>query len=91
MTRRLTLFLAAVFALSAGLSAHAQPAVPAVPMEGGPWIDLPEGAVLNTAPPSIADIHAMADLDGDPSVTTEEEARMIEVLMQVLGTDPAQP
>ncbi len=32
----------------------------------------------------------MADLDGDPSVTTPEELRMIATLTQILGVAPIQ-
>ncbi len=35
-----------------------------------------------------ADLLAMADLDGDPTNLTEEEAQMLEVLLQVLGGPP---
>ena len=56
--------------------------------QDGPWIDLPPGVVIDTGPPSLDQIVAMADLDGDPSVQTPEEAAMILLLMQVLGTQP---
>jgi hypothetical protein len=58
------------------------------PMEDGPWIELPEGAAFNTAPPTYDDIIAMSDLDGDPSVTTAKEHEMIALLSQVLGASP---
>ena len=50
--------------------------------EDGPWIAIP--ADFNPGPLTAADILAMADLDGDLTVITEEEARMIAVLTQVL-------
>ena len=54
----------------------------------GPYIDLPEGVIINAAAPSLADIRVMADLDGDPSVTTREEERMIALLSAVLLSAP---
>ena len=61
---------------------------PQAAMDDGPWIDLPAGYTVDTSPPTAADIHAMADLDGDPSVLTEDEARMIAVLSQILLGSP---
>ncbi|MEJ6398808.1 hypothetical protein [Yoonia sp. 208BN28-4] len=59
--------------------------------QDGPWIDLPEGVVIQTSAPTYADIVALADLDGDPSVMTADEERMIALLAQVmLGTPVAQ-
>jgi len=36
------------------------------------------------------EIRNMADLDGNPSVTTPEELRMIATLTQILGVAPIQ-
>ena len=58
------------------------------PMEDGPWVEMPEGAAYDPAPTTYDDIVAMADLDGDPSVITEEEREMIALLTQVLGATP---
>mgnify|MGYP000156212366 CR=1 FL=1 len=54
----------------------------------GPWIDLPQGVNINTAAPSLTDIVQMADLDGDPMVTTQKEAQMIALLSSVLLGHP---
>ncbi len=55
------------------------------PLDDGPWIELPEGAAFNTAPPTYDDIISMADLDGDPDVISAKEREMIALLSQVLG------
>jgi hypothetical protein len=39
---------------------------------------------------SAEGVAALADLDGNPAITTKKEAAMIAVLMQVLGSGPAQ-
>ncbi len=54
----------------------------------GPWIDLPEGVIINASAPTYDDILMMADLDGDPAITTAEEAQMIALLSQVLLGSP---
>ncbi len=58
------------------------------PMDDGPWIELPEGAAFDTAPPTYDDIIAMSDLDGNPDVITAKEHEMITLLSQVLGASP---
>ena len=57
-----------------------------------PWSVLPADADLEAlmAPLTYDDILMMADLDGDPSIITDEEARMIALLEQVLLTGPVQ-
>ena len=55
----------------------------------GPWIAIPAGAPVDIAPLSDAAIAALADLDGDPAITTAQEHAMIAVLRQVLGLPPA--
>ncbi len=59
-----------------------------MPMDEGPWIDVPEGVTYDTAPPSYDDIVAMANLDGDPTIISDKEREMIAVLSQVLGSSP---
>lgn len=54
----------------------------------GPWIDLPAGYIAPLDVPTAQDIQAMADLDGDTSITTAREGEMIALLMQVLGAAP---
>ncbi|WP_133065006.1 hypothetical protein [Flavimaricola marinus] len=54
----------------------------------GPWIAIPAATDVNIGPLSDDAIAALADLDGDPSITTDQEAAMIALLMQVLGSNP---
>lgn len=56
--------------------------------QDGPWIDLPDGVVVRTTAPTYDDIVAMADLDGNPDVITEDEQRMILLLSEVLMASP---
>jgi hypothetical protein len=58
------------------------------PLDDGPWIELPEDAAFNTAPPTYDDIISMADLDRDPDVISAKEREMIALLSQVLGASP---
>lgn len=55
----------------------------------GPWIAIPAGAPIDLGPLSQQAIAVLADLDGNPHVTTAKEAAMIIVLMQVLGVAPS--
>ncbi|MFQ6548177.1 hypothetical protein AADZ90_009475 [Aestuariibius sp. 2305UL40-4] len=57
-----------------------------------PWSVLPAEADLEAlmAPLTYDDILMMADLDGNPSIITDEEARMIALLQQVLLAGPVQ-
>ncbi|MFQ6552089.1 hypothetical protein AAD018_007055 [Aestuariibius insulae] len=52
----------------------------------GPWTLLPADADIEAlmAPLTPEDIVRMADLDGDPTVLTDDEAEMIRVLGAVL-------
>ena len=52
------------------------------------WVAAPEDAAYGAAPTTYEDIVAMADLDGDPSVISDEEREMIALLSQVLGASP---
>ncbi len=56
----------------------------------GPWTLLPADADIEAlmAPLTPEDIVKMADLDGDPTVLTEDEAEMIRVLGSVLLSVP---
>ena len=58
------------------------------PMDDGPWVDAPEDAAYVAAPTTYDDIIAMADLDGNPAVISDEEREMIALLSQVLGASP---
>ena len=53
----------------------------------GPWIDASD---IVTTPMTMADVIALADLDGDPEVISDEEHKMIALLAQMLGTSPMQ-
>ena len=55
----------------------------------GPWIAIPAGTPVQIGPLSDAALDALADLDGDPAVTTAEERAMRALLRQVLGLDGA--
>ncbi len=57
-------------------------------MHDGLWIDAPQDAALGSGHTTHDDIVAMADLDGNPGVITDEERRMIALLSQVLGARP---
>lgn len=76
------------------LALIASPAVAeVVPMdhaliEDGLWIEAPQDAAFGSGPATYDDIVAMADLDGNPEVITDEERRMIALLSQVLGATP---
>ncbi|MFZ3583878.1 hypothetical protein ACOI1H_17135 [Loktanella sp. DJP18] len=52
------------------------------------WIDAPQDVAFGSGPTPHDDIVAMADLDGNPDVVTDEERRMIALLTQVLGATP---
>lgn len=56
--------------------------------EDGPWVAIPAGILYPDFISPEEEILAMADLDGDPSVTTAEELRMIATLRQILGVSP---
>ena len=51
---------------------------------GGGW----SGAAWSPPPLTPERLRAMVEMDGDPATLTEEEARMLEVLMQVLTGAP---
>ena len=94
-SRRVTLTIAAAFALhgAVAISQTLPVSSPAVAAGGefmadGPWGPIPEGGVPDL-PTTPEDLRRMADLDGDPSVTTADEARMIALLSQVLLGTPA--
>ena len=53
----------------------------------GPYSPLPADGAAVVAP-TYDDIITMADLDGDPSIITAEEAEMIALLQQVLNVNP---
>lgn len=56
--------------------------------DDGPWIAIPAGMTYPQYTSPEEEIRAMADLDGDPSVTTAEEMQMIATLTQILGLSP---
>ena len=56
--------------------------------DDGPWIAIPAGMTYPEYTSPEEEIRAMADLGGDPSVTTPEEFRMIATLTQILGMAP---
>ena len=56
--------------------------------DDGPWIAIPAGMTYPEYTSPEEEIRAMADLDGDPSVTIPEEFRMIATLTQILGMAP---
>ena len=58
--------------------------------DDGPWIAIPAGMTYPEYSSPEEEIRDMADLDGDPSVTTPEELRMIATLTQILGVAPIQ-
>jgi hypothetical protein len=80
--------LSALLTLMFAAQAFADQPLGIVLQSDGPWIDLPEGVVINAAAPTLADIRLMADLDGDPSITTPKEAQMIAILSDVLLGQP---
>ena len=59
-----------------------------ITFEDGPWIAVPAGMIYPEYTSPEAEIRAMADLDGDPGVTTAEEMQMIATLSQILGVSP---
>ncbi|WP_458790634.1 hypothetical protein [Yoonia sp. MH D7] len=54
----------------------------------GPWIAIPADFEVRAMMSPQDEIRAMADLDGDPLVTTADEIEMIAMLTQMLGTAP---
>jgi hypothetical protein len=84
-------FISIAIALFISNAALADQPLGIVLQSDGPWIDLPEGTVITDAAPQYEDILAMADLDGDPSITTPQEARMIALLSDVLMGQPIIP
>jgi hypothetical protein len=61
-----------------------------ITFDDGPWITIPAGMAYPEYTSPEEEIRAMADLDGDPSVTTLEELRMIATLTQILGVLPVE-
>lgn len=57
-------------------------------LDDGPWIAVPTGMTFEAQKSPAEEIKAMANLDGDPSVTTSEELEMIVLLTQILGAEP---
>ncbi len=60
----------------------------ALQFDDGPWIAIPAGYLAPAMMSPEEEIRAMADLDGDASVTTVNELKMIVLLTQMLGTPP---
>ncbi len=60
-----------------------------IAFEDGPWIPVPAGMSFQTQMTPMEEIRALADLDGDPTVTTAREIEMIALLTQMLGAQPA--
>jgi hypothetical protein len=73
------------------LAVLASPAVGAaetIEFDDGPWIAIPAGYDVTPMFSPAEEIKAMANLDGDPTVTTKAEIKMITLLSQILGTAP---
>ena len=88
MTHRILTLIAASAALATSAMAEVVPLSPTLATDGGPWVDMPENAVFDTAPLSYDDIVSLANLDDNPAVTTAKELEMIAMLSQVLGANP---
>ncbi|KQI67186.1 hypothetical protein AN189_16400 [Loktanella sp. 3ANDIMAR09] len=78
----------AVFASPA--AAEVVPLVAAQDVADGPYIDVAQTVSYSDAPTTLDDIHALADLDGDPSVVTDREREMIALLSMMLIGTPVQ-
>jgi hypothetical protein len=59
-----------------------------ITFDDGPWIAIPAGMTFPAQKSPAEEIHAMANLDGNPSVVTDEEREMIALLSQIFGTAP---
>ena len=59
-----------------------------VTFDDGPWIAIPAGMSFDAQKSPAEEIRSMADLDGDPTITTAEEIKMIALLTQILGAEP---
>lgn len=56
--------------------------------DDGPWIAVPVGMTFDAQMSPADEIKAMADLDGNPDITTAKELEMIALLTQLLGAEP---
>lgn len=70
------------------LASPAFAAAETIEFEDGPWIAIPAGYDVTPMLSPADEIKAIADLDGDPTVTTKAEIEMITLLSQILGTAP---
>ncbi len=75
-----------LFASLMPMMAHAE----GITFEDGPWIAIPAGLIYEPQRTPMEEIRALADLDGDPTVTTSQEHEMIALLVQLLGAETAE-
>ncbi|RYH03187.1 hypothetical protein EU805_05510 [Salipiger sp. IMCC34102] len=87
MMTRLTITAAALFAFAAPAAAEVLPMMPSDPLDG-PYVSVEQVSAEMAEPMTYARVVEMSDMDGDPTVTTDEEERMIALLSQVLTVAP---
>ena len=85
---RLVSVVCSITVAASAARAEEVPTFAEVMHQDGPYIDIPAGVEVPTGPPSVEDLLALADLDGDPNVITDQEAEMLTLLIQVMIGTP---